>query len=57
MTDTDLSRRSLLKGGGAAVAAAFAGPINAYAMKVREASGCAAATAGDVPEVEALAPA
>lgn len=41
----DLSRRGLLKGGGAAVAAAFGGPIAAMASRVAEASQCAAATA------------
>lgn len=41
----DLSRRGLLKGSGAAVAAAFGGPIAAMASRVAEASQCAAATA------------
>jgi secreted PhoX family phosphatase len=43
---SDLSRRGLLKGSGAAVAAAFAGPIAAMATRVAEASqACIAATA------------
>lgn len=42
---TDLSRRSLIKGSGAAVAAAFAGPVAALATRVAEASQCVAATA------------
>jgi secreted PhoX family phosphatase len=43
---SDLSRRGLLKGSGAAVAAAFAGPIAALATRVAEASqGCVAAAA------------
>lgn len=46
MSDTDLFRRGLLKGGGAAVAAAFAGPITAYAARVdRSLGSCAAAPA------------
>ncbi len=49
MTDTIDSpgRRSLLKGGGAAIAAAFAGPVAALATRTAEAStaGCVAATA------------
>ena len=47
MSDThpDLSRRGLLKGSGAAIAAAFGGPIAAMAARVAEASPCAAATA------------
>ena len=47
MTETslDLSRRGLLKTSGAAVAAAFAGPIAAMATRVAEASQCAAGTA------------
>lgn len=45
-THPDLSRRGLLKGSGAAVAAAFGGPIAAFASRVAEASqACAAATA------------
>ena len=40
-----LSRRGLLKTSGAAVAAAFAGPIAAMATRVAEASQCAATTA------------
>lgn len=43
----DLSRRGLLRGGGAAIAAAFAGPMAALATRVAEASqpGCVAASA------------
>lgn len=41
----DLSRRSLLKGSGAAVAAAFGGPIAALATRHAEASQCQAASA------------
>ncbi|MFM8898390.1 MAG: alkaline phosphatase PhoX [Burkholderiales bacterium] len=41
----DLSRRSLLKGSGAAIAAAFGAPLAALATRVAEASTCAAATA------------
>jgi len=41
----DPSRRSLIKGGGAAIAAAFAGPVAALATRVAEASQCVAATA------------
>ena len=46
MTDSfDTSRRSLLKGGSAAIAAAFGGPIAAMATRVAEASQCAPAAA------------
>jgi len=46
MSDTlDHSRRLALKGGSAAIAAAFAGPIAAMATRVAEASQCAAAGA------------
>lgn len=43
----DTGRRGLLKGGGAAIAAAFAGPVAALATRVAEAStgSCVAATA------------
>ncbi|HSV70344.1 MAG TPA: alkaline phosphatase PhoX [Methylibium sp.] len=41
----ETSRRSLLLGGGAAVAAAFGGPITAMAQRVEYREGCAAADA------------
>lgn len=49
MSDTlDHSRRLALKGGSAAIAAAFAGPIAAMATRVAEASQCAAAGASSL---------
>jgi len=46
-SNADLARRGLLKGSGAAIAAAFAGPMAALATRVAEASqpGCIAASA------------
>lgn len=49
MSDTlDHSRRLALKGGSAAIAAAFTGPIAAMATRVAEASQCAAAGASSL---------
>ena len=45
MDQADSGRRGLLKGGAAAIAAAFAGPVTALASRVAEASTCAAAGA------------
>ncbi len=47
---TDLSRRGLLMGSGAAIATAFSGPVAAYANRVNDAylSGCAPANASAV---------
>lgn len=42
--DTDVTRRSLLKGSGAAVAAAFAGPIAALSGRVANAAECGGAS-------------
>ena len=44
-TAPNASRRSLIKGGGAAIAAAFAGPVAALASRVAQDAQCAAATA------------
>jgi secreted PhoX family phosphatase len=41
----DPTRRGLLLGGSAAVAAAFGGPVSAFAQRVKAAEGCQAATA------------
>jgi secreted PhoX family phosphatase len=46
---TDLSRRGLLMGGGAAVAAAFGGPVSAWAARLDPAAGsCVAADASQL---------
>lgn len=49
MSPTELSRRGLLRGGGAAIAAAFAGPIHAMASRLDPALlACAPATASSL---------